>query len=248
MAYEPKEKDVKQAKYAGLLLTSISEEKKTRTLTWSSRDGYPRITVFTDNEIKKPDGSMDYNKMITAPFAILKLKSAIRLWTKVLDENVNGTYEEVDCMYPKIENGVKHDDEKVIRAKARFGIDNNGICYFYIEDNNKPKIKFNIVEDGWHVWRARKNAIENRNMSEMSKEHARSYLEILTALFLEDIKSNMTVTYTPNNTSYNKTNKTYTKTNYQPKQEVEIVKEPEIKEEPKVNIEVKEPNSLDDLF
>lgn len=249
MSNENKEGFIRQSKYTSLTLTSTTEDGKTRTLLWGMREGYPRMTVFTDNEIKKGDGTMDYDKMIIAPFTVNKLGATIDLFREVLKEDKND-YEEIDCVYPKIENGVKSETEKVIRAKVRFGIDTKGICYFYIENSAGIKIKFNIAEDGWHVFRKGKGAVDNRTASDLSKRYAKAYLDLLYEFFESDAKSNgIVVSYIPVKSSFNN-KKPYQNNKY--KQNTYVKPEASTQEETKTKIKSSEESftgtTLDDLF
>lgn len=242
------EKNDRRSNFLPLNLRNFTEDGKIRSLTWGSLNGNPRLTVFLDNT-KKPDGTIDYNKMIIAPFKPLEMLTAIGYFKEVLKKGEND-FEEIDCLYPKYVNNEKT-EEKVLRAKIRFGIDKDGIAYFYVENVNGIKIKFNIVEEGWHLWRNGKNAADNKSKSELSQKHALSYLNILESLVKDlvikevTLGTNSTGDEPKKYNNYNKDKNNYQ--NYSTKKIVEEkVEEIIVPEKIETKTEVKE--DFDDLF
>lgn len=186
--------------FHSLTLVNYSDENKVRSLNWGTLNGNPRMTVFLDNT-KKPDGTTDYDKMITAPFLPLDLLVTIDYLKEVLKKGVND-YEEFHCLYPKYVNNQKTDDV-VVKAKIRFGIDKEGIVYFYVENINGIKIKFTITQGGWHLFKNGKDAIEDKSKSELSQKYAKKYLDILERLIYKTIERK-----TFNNFNNNETDET----------------------------------------
>lgn len=242
MAYDNTQKpDIKTTRFMSLDLTSYDENKKVRRLFWSTRDGNPRITVYTDSEILKPDGKMDYDKVIIAPFSAMKLKMAIKLFKEIVAEGKND-YVEIDCMYNKYDKGVRT-DELLVKATVRFGIDKDGVCYFYLMDGNKPKIKFNIGSDGWHVIRKGREAVNPLSVGEMSQRLTVEYFDLIVDLFkLDFIEKNRVTRSIPAREDIN-----IALSKSGPTEANSVVDETKIIPKDDV-LEVKEANSLEDLF
>lgn len=176
---------VKVARFNGLTLRSSGSDAK-RTLVWSTRNGMPRATVYTDENVKNEDKTLDYGKIIIARFKPADLISFINRWNKVLEAGEQD-YAEVECLYPRRVNG-ELTNEKEITAIMRFGIDVNGICYIYVEEKDKPKAKFNILNE-WHKHRTKKS-IDYEASAIASKEDAKAYIQLLTKLIEDDFKIN----------------------------------------------------------
>lgn len=187
MAYEKKvykKPDDRRARYTSLNLTNVNEEKKTRLMFWSSLNNNPRINVHLANDVYT-DNKPDWNKIIIASFKPLDLEEFIQDCKDKIDEDKND-YCEVTCLYPKYNNGVAT-EEKMVRAIVRFGKDKNNIWYFYIEEPNKAKIKFDIAATGWHVARASRDDVNETSAEVRSKKLAKAYLRLLDKLFTADL-------------------------------------------------------------
>lgn len=199
MAYDNKKvykkPDDRRARYTSLNLTNVNEEKKARLLFWSSLNGNPRINVYLDNDVYGIDSKPDWNKVIIASFKPLDLEEFIQDCKDKIEEDKND-YCEVTCLYPKFNNGVKT-DEKTVRAIVRFGKDKNNVWYFYIEEPNKAKIKFDIAPSGWHVARASRDDVNETSVEVRSRKLAKAYLRLLDKLFTADLAGNLKVDIIP---------------------------------------------------
>lgn len=187
MAYEKKvykKPDERRARYTGLNLTNVNEEKKSRLLFWSSLNGNPRINVYLDNEVYT-NNKPDWNKIIIASFLPLDLKVFIKKCRIKLKEDKND-YCETVCYYPKFVNGVKT-EERMVRGIARFGKDKNDVWYLYIEEPEKGKIKFDILPDNWHAFRSSRDATSDDSKESLSFDYGEAYIDLLEHLFKADI-------------------------------------------------------------
>ena len=180
---------LKIGRFAQFTLSQQIENDK-KSLVWSTRNGMPRITVYLGNDAFNADKSLNYNKIIIARFTPFALGNLISKWEAIIAKGEQD-YAEVECLYPKRENGVAI-AEKEITAIVRLGIDENGICYIYIEEKDKPKSKFNIVEGGWHKFRSKKS-IDYDKESKLSQDYAKKYIEFLKDCLADDFKKNFVV-------------------------------------------------------
>lgn len=192
MAYDNKKRvykkpDDRRTRYLPLNLSNVNEEKKNRLMFWSSLNGNPRINVHLDNDVYTIDSKPDWNKVIIASFKALDLEEFIQDCKDKIDEDKND-YCEVTCLYPKYVNGAAT-DEKMVRAIVRFGKDKNNIWYFYIEEPNKAKIKFDISVSGWHVARFSREDVNETSIEVRSKKLAKAYIRLLDKLFTADLAS-----------------------------------------------------------
>lgn len=187
MAYEKKvykKPDERRARYTGLNLTNVNEEKISRLLFWSSLNGNPRINVYLDNEVYT-NSKPDWNKIIIASFQPLDLKVFIEDCKTKIKEDKNDFCETI-CYYPKFVNGVKT-DERMVRGIVRFGKDKNDTWYLYIEEPDKGKIKFDILPSAWHTARLSRDATGDDTKEARCKKYAIAYIDILERLFNWDI-------------------------------------------------------------
>ncbi len=181
MSKEYVKQPVTMTKFGRYGLTQIVGES-TRNLTWAVRDGNPRLTVYLDKEVKGLDGKLDYNKIIIGRFTPFEFYDTIKKWVKILKKG-EADYEEVESLYPKMENG-KATSEKEITSICRFGLDENLNPYIYVEEDKKLKTKFNLVTlTAWHRKRTKNNP-EYRLDTVRNIDIAIEYAEAL----LDDVK------------------------------------------------------------
>lgn len=146
------------AKYARLTRTVTLPDGRKQSIAWSSRDGRPRFTACLDvDKMINPDKTVNYDVLLNARFNAENLLTIIDEFKKIIVAGEQ-KYCEVDCLYPKMENGKSVGTEKVVSATLRCGIDANGLCYIYIKEPGKPELKFNFEADKksnqvWHVIR-----------------------------------------------------------------------------------------------
>ena len=229
-----KEKNV-IARYARLTKVQVTPDGIKQSISWSSRDGRPRFTGCLDNaKMIREDKTVNYDVVLTARFNPEDLLLAIKQWRKVIEKGEKAYYD-IDCLYPKMENGQAVGNEKVVSATIRCGIDANKICYFYIKEPNKPELKFNFEfeKQSQQVWHVHRSSTSDGDIDPaiVGRGKFLAYLDTLEILIKQEIENAVTVVTLDNPKANNY------KPNYEKK--AEPVK--------KNNIEVKEDGLLSDL-
>ena len=145
------------ARLVGLTKRNKTKDGVNQSLVWSIRNNMPRLTAYLDNnKMLHPNGGLNYDYILTARFTPQALLEVLDGWKTIIKKGEQDFYE-TDCIYPKIIDGKVIEDEKVVSAVIRCGIDANKICYIYIKEPNKQEIKFNFDNSIWHVSRTSKN-------------------------------------------------------------------------------------------
>lgn len=182
---------VKIARFTALTISKLidADTKDTAQLTWSTRGIYPRITVFTSSQTTDEKGKFDYNKMITAPFDYISLQMLFDNFKKVI-EHVGEIKLEVACYNAEFKNRVKTDNI-VLQAKVSVGKDKNGIIYIAAIEDEKPKIKFNLLPDYRWYKHYDANSDEITDKAVISKMYATAYLKTLDKLFTSQIANDL---------------------------------------------------------
>lgn len=227
------------ARYVRLTKLQTLPDGRRQSISWNSRDGRPRFNACLDvDKMFNEDKTVNYSVVLTGRFNVEDLLVAIDEWISVIKKGEKG-YKEVDCLYPRMENGKAVGDEKVVSATVRCGIDANKLCYFYIKEPNKPELKFNFEFDKksqqvWHVHRSSESEGDT-DAALVGRKKFIKYLEVLKMLVEEEAKNSVTVVTLDNpkaNNAYVKPNNTYVKNSEPPKTP---------------NIEIKDDGLLSDL-
>ena len=158
------------------------------TLKWSVRNGYPRVTVFTENNVMLPAGKMDYSKVITAPFDAITLNGILILFEGIINSKEK-KHITVNCYNAKYENNVKTNDV-ALQGKFVIGKDENGINYMAVTEEGKPKIKFELAPSKKWFKFLGDNGDE---MANLSNAYATGYIKLLTSALEHVIKTDITV-------------------------------------------------------
>lgn len=185
---------VKIVKYGKLSLRKeIKENDKvdTATLTWSNRNGFPRVTIYTSDNIRLKDrDGLDYSKIIIAPFDYVTIRAFINMFIDVLDRDEE-VKREVECYNMKFLNGTRT-DELYLQAKVIVGKDKEGVVYIAAIENNKKKIRFDLVPSNRFFKFSGDPSLEN--IKTLSQYYAKAYLELLQKCIAEDVIDAKTVT------------------------------------------------------
>lgn len=164
---------VQLVKFSPLRLRKNLEDGEYALLTWSSRNGYPRITVFTENKVKRE--TFDYNKMITAPFDYTTLNTFIDMFHKIIDGENDKSYK-INCFNMKYVNN-ERTNEKYLQAAVTVGKNKNGVIFIAVVAEGKPKIAFDLnYTDFFTVF---KNGEPITDQGELSCLYAKGYLRTL---------------------------------------------------------------------
>ena len=163
---------VTRVKFAPLTLrANYSDGEDYGLLTWATRNGYPRITVFTENKHKSEN--FDYNKMITAPFDYVTLNMFLSIFEKVIDADPDTKYQ-VECKGSKFVNR-ERTDEVIVQATVTVGKDKDGVIYMAATEDGKRKVKFDLILGKWHTIMINGDHVTDKAM--LSKIYATGYLK-----------------------------------------------------------------------
>lgn len=189
-----KNNNVKIAKFLSLNLTKwIEEDKGNATLQWSVRNSYPRITIFCSPNVKNADGTLDYNKIIIAPFTVPLVFIFTKYLRSFLTDDKPGYYT-IECYNTKFKDG-KRTDEVYLQAKVIIGKDDKGVIYLSALEEGKRSIKFDLLPDSRWFKFYDKDGKEVVNHAELSKAYAEAYLKVLEdnilALESQDVINSM---------------------------------------------------------
>lgn len=184
-------RDVKFIQFAALNIQKdiMDEDKKDKAqLQWSSRMGYPRITVFTTDKMQDDNGKFDYSKMVKAPFDFVTLDIFMQRFKTVLE-----TKEEVkfviDCFNNKFVNNERTNELELV-AKVTVGRDSDGVVYLAVTEDNKKKIKFELMPSKYFkIYDKDNDPITDKRI--LSNLYARAYYKRLD--FILNINSNNAV-------------------------------------------------------
>jgi len=155
-------------------------------LTWSVRNGYPRIVVFTDSSREKTE-KFDYNTMVTASFDYVTIITAIDIFAALI-ESPNNTKRQIQCYNSKFENGQKTNDI-ILQSTVELGKDADGIMYIAVIAEGKRKIKFDIKPKDNSKWTKYLDGDgQPLDHSSVSKIYAKSYIEQARRLIQHQMK------------------------------------------------------------
>ena len=172
------------ARLVGLTKRNKTKDGVNQSLVWSIRNNMPRLTAYLDNnKMLHPNGGLNYDYILTARFTPQALLEVLDGWKTIIKKGEQDFYE-TDCIYPKIVDGKVIEDEKVVSAVIRCGIDANKICYIYIKEPNKQEIKFNFDNSIWHVSRTSKNGEIDVNL--VNRLSFLKYIEMVENVILEE--------------------------------------------------------------
>ena len=258
MAYDPNSNEYEHTSWTRFRLTKENKDKSDRaSLQWQIDYDNPRMVVYTsNNNTKKPDGSLDYNKRITAAFKFDDLPIVFATFDSVI-KGPNDTEETIECKNVQWVNGVKT-DTIYVQCTVHIGKDSDGVVYIYLEEGDKPKIKFEFLPNDRSPWVSYKP----KGSTEVSKGYlstfyASKWLSIVEFLLMRQADRIFTTT----KMLYKKTpsTRTYTKPVVETPKHVEPIIEhkedvyvEETVETPKdvssVNLSVIEDDPLSDLI
>jgi len=154
-------------------------EDKVASLTWSIRQGYPRVTIYLENS--EMGGKLDYSKVITAPLDSVNVETYLSLIEKVIAAP-NDTEYRINCYNVRWDNGVKTNDI-YLQASLITGKDEEGVIYIGAYSEKKTEVRFPLtMNTRWHRIIG-KDGAELLNKAELSKIHAKSYHKLLGKLF-----------------------------------------------------------------
>lgn len=141
---------IRYTKFPAMTLRTGIDDKNYKSMQWGCRNGNPRITVYTDKDIKDKDGKVDYNKVIISPFDLQNMTKFLNLCKTLLKSNKTGSLR-VQCLYNKYEGRVKT-KEIVVQSTVVFVKEATSV-YFVIETSDKGTHKFELKQGDWHKYK-----------------------------------------------------------------------------------------------
>jgi hypothetical protein len=134
---------------------SNNENKRSR-LVFSFRDGNPRITVYT--------GGTGPNSVISFPSDYPTMVGIINILKDVIVSQP-GTNFSIDSLTSVYENNKVTTEKKVV-STLYIGKSKEGLIYFSVISENKPKLVFTIKPSPYHIFKdSEKNVIPNEVIS-----------------------------------------------------------------------------------
>jgi len=147
------------------------DNTKRPRLVISFRDGNPRFVVFT--------GLQGREGVIACPFDAIHMATAMNLFKDIIKGEPDNQIR-VESLAPIYENN-KPTNEKTVKATLYAGKSKDGILYFSVIAEGRPKIVFPIKPSPFHIFRdGNKNVIPDRVISEkMAMSIADMILDII---------------------------------------------------------------------
>jgi len=116
----------------------------TAKLTWSKRNGYPRITVWLSS--KNNGEKLDYGKIIIAPFDIITAHNILSRLNEVMLSKEDKVYK--IGAYNNIYVDNERTDEIKLVATIEVG-KHRGVMYFKVIESGKKVVKFEILPSAY---------------------------------------------------------------------------------------------------
>lgn len=179
------------------------------TLVWSVRMGYPRVTVFLDNDKFNKD-KIDYSKQIKATFDHIKLKVFLKQADKVIKSEKSVEYG-VKSKNNEYSNG-ERTNNIVLQSTLFLGKDDDGMIYLKLVEPGKKMVRFELGMDNKYIVLVKPDGQDLDDKSKLSALYATEYIDTLRLLLDEEVKKFAKVTEV--NAPIN--NKTYTKSESKP--------------------------------
>ena len=158
-------------------------------LTWSIRNGYPRITVYTTNKALST-GATDFTKVIIAPFDYITLMDILGKIKTLAESTLKDVKYSVQCKNIEYKNGEKTDNI-VVQATVSYGKNSSGIMWLAATADDKRKLTFELLPNTrWFNYRDADNA--DVTLDKLSKEYTLTYINILMSLLKEEMGKDFT--------------------------------------------------------
>lgn len=174
MAYDKNSDEYEQTSWSRFKLYKESKDKTDRaTLQWQVEYDNPRIVVYTSsNHIN--------TKKITAAFKFEDLPKVFALFEDIID-GPNSKECAIECRNAVWLNNVNTGNTR-IQCMLHIGKDEEGVVYIYLEEENKPKIKFEFITNNndWVVFRPGDQSKNTK--SYLSAKYATNWLSIVKYL------------------------------------------------------------------
>ena len=173
------------------------DDKNFFNLSWTTKSGYPKVTVFLNN----PDNServgtapFDYNNMIVAPLTTMTLSILIDNFKTIYNgkRNVELT---IDCYKNVFENNIIVKDKTIISGSLSVGKDKNGIIYIKLSAHGKREAKMELHFNSKYYKCRDMNGDVITDKSILSMMFAKSYFDILSRTLTAEVSSTVVEEY-----------------------------------------------------
>ncbi len=160
-----------------LSLSDINLAEKRCSLTWSIRDGYPRISIFYGENSE----NAGFENMTILPFTHQSIIALFGCIKKVASDDVNDKSYSLSCINNVFRDG-RRTDEKEIVGTVVVERDDKGIIQLKIKTSSKPDVRFRLLID--HDWFKvyDKNGTEITTSKELSTIYAKSYADLVSSV------------------------------------------------------------------
>lgn len=179
---------VTYTRYNGLTLRVDTVEEDYASLTWGSRDGRPRATIYTSKEHRTEDGKIDYDKVFIAPFDIFGIRRFLTYAINIVKNNV-GNGVKVECLNNKFKNRLRT-KEVITQAVLVFEKTTDGYVFKASRPNDKEYV-FKLEPGAWHNYTIDGQEIP---IEQQRKTHVELYLRTLLEFIERDIVEHNTRT------------------------------------------------------
>lgn len=133
---------------------------KRSKLTWSERDGAPRITIFTNDPKDQTNKGVIYAPMNPETFYIF-----VSLFEQAIKGAPDSKYK-IDCLTSARDSaGNLKQDEKALLSEIWFGKDATGVMWISCVSGSRPKIKFPFKISDYHRIYVNGTALEEAEAS-----------------------------------------------------------------------------------
>lgn len=114
-------------------------------LAWCFREGYPRLTVYTNDP-----NLQGMDRIIYAPFDPINVQSFLSVFEDIARSNVKKEYV-INCYNAEWKDGKAIPNSKVLQSAVTIGKDEEGVVWLMVIADKKPRIRFNVLVDEWHT-------------------------------------------------------------------------------------------------
>ena len=147
---------------------------KRTLLSWSIRNGYPRVSVYYG---KNPEVT-GFENMTILPFtpqAILSLIGSIKTVAESSDASKKYT---IACINSVFKDNVRTDDKEIVGTITVYR-DENGVVALKVKTSKKPEVRFRLLIDKeWYKVYGSNNE-EITDKKELSEIYAKTYADVL---------------------------------------------------------------------
>lgn len=198
------EDQVKIVPFVPLALYADGEGDEYASMTVSIRMGYPRLTVYTDNN-RKTKIPFSHDHLIIAPMDGIVVNMFIDMLSKIIKSDKEQK-SAIKCFNVKYVDN-KKTDEVILQATIIMGRDKDGVVYLGAVAEGKKKVKFKLLpRSKWHkfVNEQGEEVTDKRTLSTMfAMAYANRFKVLMDKYLADEINVKYTDRATTNHTISN---------------------------------------------